>query len=320
MIKSVNIFFVVIFLSFPLNGQNYIAERNITGGASRFGEMNLVEFTVSDEEGNSLYKIKKQVDYDVPFPGISLFDDGSSVVVSVFDASLEFYNVSGELERRIILTEGIKPDYERSIFVSASDNFLMTAMIDGDNLNPLLTKLDKRGGKIFSWNSGEDGISLVEYSYDLNIVVVSGHNWSDEQLVKSTIIYDSQGNKRYTFPFMVKKGFFSGDYFICFDTEGVKTINLKNFSVSEEKITTNGGLVIDAAIYSGGIYALVSARPVFEGQWFYPEPELIKFEMSGKELERRTLDPFYGNEVKILILKDKLMLSTDKSTGFIELE
>jgi len=162
------IFSFLTGMAFAQSVSKYTVDRNISGNAEKFGEKNSVDFKVLENE-NKIYSIEIEIEFDVAIPGIKVFDDGSSVIINSFEASLTFYNNQGSeiIKSKIMKDLGVA--YERSIYSYISENLIAISLSQPDINYSIIQIYNNQGQLIDNWQLNKNHINGLSFSSIYNI-------------------------------------------------------------------------------------------------------------------------------------------------------
>ena len=273
--------------------KKYLVEEKISGGSEFVGEFNIVEYSIKSSDDKLLYKISNKTDYDIPYSGIEVFDNGSSVLISAFYGTLTFFNNNGIKLKEAKLSDDIDVEYERSIR-SVVDNNSLLVIFHGENKKfSTLQKYNSNGALVKGFEVEEANINGLAYSESLNQTYISSIEWDNSgsmNKVISLINEDGELLKSYNANF--EKGFFTEDnQFVAFSNKSLISINTENFEINFRNELDNDELYIDVTFSKKSIVAITAKPPKLnDGKWLYKNPTIVKIDLSDKLIERNVVE------------------------------
>ena len=283
--------FILFLISNLLSAQNYFFNdhkvvKSITNIESKeYYDAAQLQFDVFDSKGNKLYSIKKNVEYDIPHPGVAVFENGSAVLINSFDASLEYYNIVGQKIKTINLFSDREVTYERSIYFDAVGDIIVVLVSQPEYEKSEVIVLDNNGEKLNNWQFEAKNASGVKISEDLNIIAVSGFNWF-HNLVEVTSFYSAGGNLSFSLPFKFTKAKFYDENFAGITNKSIHLVDLKKGKLIWKKDAAENKLFGDVNI-GGNIFQLVETdKPILDkGKWVYSKLILKIFDKTGNKVD-----------------------------------
>lgn len=273
--------------------RKYLVDEEISGGSESVGKFNIVEYSVKSGDDKLLYKISNKTDYDIPYSGIEVFDNGSSVLISSFYGTLTFFNSRGTKLKELKLGKTLGFEYERSIKSVVNKNSLLVVFREENSNYSTLQKYNPNGILEKSLDVEETNINGLAYSESLNQIYISSVEWENSgsmNKIVSLINEDDELLKSYNANF--EKGFFTEDnQFIAFSNKSLMSINTEGFEINFRNELDNDELYIDVTVSKESIVAITTKSPKLkEGKWFYKNPTIIKMDLSGKLIEKNVVE------------------------------
>ena len=288
-----NIFIIILLINSMILAQSinkkYFVEEKLSGGS----EFNVVEYSIKSGDDRLLYKISNKTDYDIPYSGIEVFDNGSSVLISAFYGTLTFFNNNGTKLKETKLSDGIDVEYERSIRSVVDNNSLLVSFREQNKKFSTLQKYNSNGALVKSFEIEGININGLAYSESLNQIYISSVEWENSgsmNKIVSLINEDAELLNSYNANF--EKGFFTEDnQFVAFSNKSLISINTENFEINFQKEPVNDDLYIDVTAAKGLIIAIAAETPKLQnGNWLYKNPSIIKMDLSGKLIEKNVVE------------------------------
>ena len=267
---------------------SFEVKRNITGHAERFGQKNSVEVKVMSNS-KEMYSINVELDFDVPFPELKVFDDGAAVLVNSFEGSLTFYDKEGgELVKSYILKD-IPVRYERSVYASVSGETLVITLSQPDMDYSVAQLYNKRGQIISHWQVQEKHVSGLCYSDQNQLLAISVYDWQKDMLNKSTVFFNSEGRAISRIPFAYEKEKFAedGSLFIGYTNNACFVYKVKDNKISFQRRVLKDEMIIDVDYNNKEITIVTTKKPFLEkGKWYYQNPSFTRLNLNGKVIKK----------------------------------
>lgn len=273
--------------------RKYLVEEKISGGSESVSEFNIVGYSIKSVDDKLLYKISNKTDYDIPYSGIEVFDNGNSVLISAFYGTLTFFSNNGTRLKEIKLSKDIEVEYERNIKSVVDNNSLLVVFREENSNYSTLQKYNSNGTLVKGFEIEETNINGLAYSESLNKIYISSVEWENSGSMNKVISLINEGGellKSYNANF--EKGFFTEDnQFIAFSNKSLMSINTENFELNLRNELNNDELYIDVTVSKESIVAITTKSPKLKGgKWFYKNPTIIKIDLSGKLIEKNVVE------------------------------
>ncbi len=320
---------VFIILSFFIAGSLFAGdpipgwkvETNKTGGASKTGENNQVYFEVYNEKGEKVYSVSKSLPFDVPYPSASVFQAGELMVVYSFDGLIEFYNNKGELVNTIKPNYNTKPEFERSIKFTTSDNESVILVSEPEHYYSKLLMVTSDGRINIEKDIEGTNATGVVVSKSGNLIAASTYSWIDTVFLEQTAFFDNEGNLIGKVPISFTSGKFNSD-----ETEflGFTNSNLFNVNIEEENITWSKELlsdqvIADATIDGNNVAYITSELPTLkDGRWYYSKLELEVVNDEGDKIISKKLTDGMFETVGFYEINNTLKINLDGKSVKVE--
>jgi hypothetical protein len=270
-----------------------------------------LQYEVYNIEDIKLYTIKRNIDFDIPHPGIAIFDDGKAVLINSFNASLEFYNQSGILVNTAALFDDREVTYERSIFYDAEDDLLGVLVSQPEYEQSQVMLFNSDGIKLNSWQFEAKNASGIKISEDQSAIAVSGFNWF-HNLVELTNFYTIEGKLNQSFPFKFNKAKFNQEEFVGITNKSACYIDLSSGLLVWSKEAAGERLFADVNISEDKINLIETERPLLEsGKWIYSKLILKSLDKSGNIIDEFLIIENKFDELNVLSTGDSLKISAD---------
>jgi len=317
--------FFVIVLFINLSAQrltnNFQVDKKIKGGAKCSGEFNVVNYTVKSADGAVIYTITIETEFDTPFSELKIFENGSSVLVNAFKATLTFYDSQGNKNSESSIRKNSNVNYERSIkAIVDNDNLVIACKNDKDTFSTIQI-YNSENTLIKEFLPEIENIIGLSYSKVHERIFVSHNTWSDSGELENYIsIFDEDGNLLSTHSSNFENGFIIEDQFVGYSNKNIISINAESLELLFEKRIGKGELFIDVtAEKRSNVYAVTSKSPTLKkGKWFYKNLTITKYDSQGKIIfkHKKDTEPFlkYG----FSFLNGKLQFNMDDHMLFLK--
>ncbi|NOX67297.1 MAG: hypothetical protein GXO85_16240, partial [Chlorobi bacterium] len=250
-------------------------------------------YSIKTANNKLLYKISNKTDYDIPYSGIEVFDNGSSVLIKSFYGTLAFFNNAGIKIKETKLSESLGFEYERNIRTVVDNNSLLVIFREGNKDNSTLQKYSSDGTLEKSFKLNQTNINGVAYSEALDQIYISFVKWNNRGEPNkeiSLINEDGQLIKSYSANF--EKGCFTdNNRFVAFSNRSLLSINTEDMNINFLNKATNNKLFLDVTAVNEIIIAVVaSPLKLQNGKWVYNNPTILRLNSSGKIIEQNNFD------------------------------
>lgn len=307
-----------ISVAAPLEAQQnnpFTVVEKVTAKSQKMADKNSIQYRVTENDAEK-YTIEIQLGYDVPFPALKVFADGSSVLINAFDATLIFYDTRGRQLLKSPLVKEADVEYERTIYSAVSAEYL-AVVLSQPGQDYLLVRLYNSGGQfIREFPVAEAHLNGIFYSAAANLLALSVYNWTGAQLNKAVHYFNSDGERLASIPFNFLQGSLSENEHIF---TGYTAADCFVYDINTEQVTFHTTSSIDAIIMAADfigeeIVVVQAGKPVLrEGKWFYANPSFARYDLSGRLISRviKESPPFADYR---LYLKDSgLIFKTEKT-------
>ena len=284
-------------------GPVYTVKKNIQHQAEKNGEVNQITFSIL-KDSEKVYDINTEVAYDVPFPQLKIFDNGSSVLIDAFDARLTFYEASGFEIRQVNILKDYDIEYERSVY-STIDGEILVIAANQPGLDYILIQIyNYEGHFIRQTVIDEKHISALAYSEKFDLIAVSAYSWRQNDLKTKSLFINNQeeltiqndisfshGN------FILEKNIFTG-----YSNNSCFIYDIGNNEVLFTKSADKNNMILWAQLINNQFTILETKNPVLKkGQWFYQNPAVNFFSLDGLLIRKGEIDclPFADYQIKV---------------------
>ncbi len=297
-----NLFIIILLINSIVFAQSinkkYFVEKKISGGSKTVGEFNTVDYSIETTDNNVLYTISNKTDYDIPYSGIEVFNNGNSVLINSFYGTLTFFNNKGVKTKTTKLSDSLGFEYERNIRSVIDNNSLLVIFKEENKDYSFLQKYDSNGKLEKRLTLNETNITGIAYSESLDQIYISFIEWNNNGTANkkiSLINEDGQLLKRYNDNF--EKGYFAkGNRFIAFSNKSLLSINTQNLDVVFRNKSTTNKLYLDVTVINSNIVvAMASAPKLQNGKWVYNNSTILKLDSSGKIIERQNINAAFSD-------------------------
>jgi hypothetical protein len=253
-----------------------------------------LEFNVYDTVDKLIYTVSKNVVYDMPHPGATVFDDGSLVLINSFDASIEFYDNAGSFVKSISLFNDREVTYERSIYFDAVKNLLTVMVSQPEFEQSDIFIINSNAEIVNTWKFETNFSTGIKLSDDLNYAAVSGYTWGDDA-IDVTKIYSIEGKTLYSFPFKFRQAKFFGSSFIGITNKTAALVNIENGDLNYKIDSGEDKLFKGFIISEGTVDLLETDKPYLDsGKWIYKSLMLKSINTDGNIVSEKLVinNPF----------------------------
>ncbi len=294
-----NIFMLLILLSAVTFAQRieknlYNIEREILKGAPERGSAALLQFKISDGNGNLLRTIQVKSPHDIPYPAPGIFNDGTFFLLWSFNCSIDFYGRGISKISTIKLIKDAGPEYERAIYYDASE-IAVFAVSEPKRENVLITTIDRSGSRLAEWESEFRHIEGIKTNKEGTLIAASLFSWNDLTPEGKTIIFDNSGSVQTALDDRFTNGSFAYDDKI-FIGQTNKSIFVASLSEGVTKLRyepAEGSVLIDYELISSALLLLESAKvELQDGKWIYRKPTVKRLD----EMENSALVIFRSDK------------------------
>ncbi|VAX29246.1 hypothetical protein MNBD_IGNAVI01-3223 [hydrothermal vent metagenome] len=273
--------------------KKYFAEKKISGGSNTVGEFNVVEYSVKTIDDKLLYKISNKTDYDIPYSGIEIFGDGSSILINSFYGTLTFFSNNGKKIKGNKISKNLGFQYERNI-KSVVDNNTLLILFQEDN-TPYITlqKYNKAGALRKTISFEKKNISGLAYSEPLNQIYISYVEWENSGNANKLIaLINGEGEELKKYSGNFEKGFFTNDnMFVGFSNKSLISINTKDKKLNFISNAPQNKIYLDVTASSEIIIAAAAGLPkLTNGKWIYNNLTILKIDKSGNITDQKNVD------------------------------
>jgi len=280
---------VTVFISLSAAQEHNIfkVKRRLSRRAEKFGQKNFVRYTVINK-GNPIYSIRLELDYDLPFPELKVFDDGAAVLVNSFDGSLSFYNRQGLKTARSYIQKEIAVRYERSVYAAVSGAILAVTLSQPDMKYTLVRLYTKKGQPISRWRVPEKLVSGLCYSDQNQLLAVAVYGWSGDRLNKFTLFFNEKGRKISQIPYGYKNGKFfrNGRLFIAYSNKICFVYNVKENKINFRYLVPKNAIITGAEYLNETVTIMHTPKPFLEkGKWYYQSPSFTRLNLKGEVIK-----------------------------------
>jgi hypothetical protein len=296
------------------NSKIYSVDRKITGNAEKFGERNTVEYSVLEND-NIIYKINIELDYDVAVPALKIFDDGKSVLINTFEATLTFFDNKGSEFFKTKMIKDLPVAYERSVYSAISGEYLAVSLSQPEFNYSTIQIYNTLGQLIENWQLDEKYINGLGYSSSTDMLAISAYEWEDGKLNKYTTFLQSDGTEYSRISLNFTKGKFveNENIFIGNTNETCFVYDILENKILHAYKAIINKMILLAENIDNHIILIDVDEPILEnGKWFYTEPQSRVFEINGNlswDTEIISSKPF--SEYEIIKEDSGIVLKTE---------
>jgi len=314
---SLSALLIILIFLVNISAQNspeYSVERKITGNADKFGEKNIIDYQVYEND-KELYSVQVEIDYDAPIPALKVFDDGYSVLINSFDVSLIFYNDEGSEIINSKIVKELNVEYERTVHSYISGNYLIVSLSESDKNYSIIQIYNNQGRLINSWQINENQINGLSYSHNDNKLAISLIKWPHNKLQKSTIFYQSDGSEISQVANNFKKGFFINktDIFAGYSNENYFLFKYSKNEMILNKSINKNEIILLLEYIDNKIFVVSAEKPILnDGKWFYKNPTVYSYDVKGNTKSQFKFDSNLFSEFMLLGSGERLIFKTEE--------
>lgn len=315
--KLIKVLIFILVLTVLIFGQNnniYSVNKNITGNAEKFGEKNIIEFTVLENE-LELYRVNVNLEYDIAVPDLKVFEDGRSVLINSFEASLTIYDNEGSEYLKTKMIKDLAVEYERSVYSSISGEHVAVSLSQPDRDYSTIQIYNSLGQLIENWQLPEKFINGLSYSNNNDLLSISVYDWHKGSLEKSTLFLQSDGKNISKVPHNFTNGKYveKENIFIGYTNEICFIYDIKENKILHTRQSLNNKMILLADYIDNLLIIIDVDQPYLEnGKWFYRDPDSRGFEIRGDYIfirDNKISNPF--SEYELVKSKSGIYLKTE---------
>ncbi len=316
---SVLIFVVGIALSAGAqtsrNGE-YSADVSRVAPAKNKQEHNTWTAGVVDRQGRTLYRIVKPVAFDVQYPAIYLFDDGSAILVSAFAGEITFYDNAGNPKSTLQLFGHPTTEYEQVVKCSVGGDRAAILYSTPGQANATLLMLDAQANELWrtalgAKNAGEvflsnDGQTTAAGSYDV------------ERNLQTTETFDAAGKSLRTFNILFRHAdIASGNSIVLADRDNVLLASLTSSETPIKWIRPSGNVITGVRFVDDFVAVVVESVNLPQGSPLYFDPSLIVLDAKGKKIAGTELHSSSANSAALIVDRGNIIVKSSSSQASI---
>jgi hypothetical protein len=289
-----------------------------------------ISIEVFRSDGEKIYSINRTQSYDDLIPILMVSDgDGSVIVGQNSNAQIWFYDHTGELLEKVSLFQKIEYDLERNLSIDINSEGSYVAVVAGKRgsspegsgaINPsaepeqflfttdgaLLWKKELPKYNSTSTAISPDGSFIATNNYTIDM---------QGNVSKTTIVFDSDGQKLMTTEILFKHAVFSPNSKTLLLMEN-STAQLVDLSTTDllwkHEVSQSDGIITSGSLSENGEIALllIAKNEFKDGEFLFVEPELQVFDIQGKVIQ----------EIRVLeqtFQIPSLKISTDSKEIFV---
>ncbi len=297
-----NIFITILLINSLVFAQSinkkHLVEQKISGGSESVGDYNIAEYSIKSSDDKLLYKILNKTDYDIPYSGIEVFENDSSVLINSFYGTLTFFSDQGTKLKESKLSETLGFEYERSIKSVVDNNTLLVVFREENSSYSTLQKYNSNGTLEKSFEIEETNINGLAYSESLDQIYISSVVWDNSGSINKVLsLINENGELLKSYEANFEKGFFSDDQFIAFSNKSLLSINTENLEINFQNKPANDELYLDVTLSKESIFAITAKPPKLNnGNWFYKDPTILEINLNGKIVKQTIAEtPLFSN-------------------------
>lgn len=313
---------VIIALGFSADAQtsrngDFTAKVSRTAPAKNKRNHNTWTASIVDRQGRTVYKIVKQVAFDVQYPAIYLFDDGSSILVSAFAGELAFYNNTGNPGKTLQLFGRSTTEYEQVVKCSVSGNRAAVLYSTPEQANATVLMLDLHSNELWRMtlsgkNAGEvfisnDGQSVAAGSYDV-----------EKNNFRMTETFDASGKALRAFNMLFRYSDIADDGRIALaDRDNMVLASLRGGDSSVKWSKSSGDLITGVRFVDGFVAVVSESVNLPKGSPVYTDPSLVILDMKGKKIRGTQLHTSSSTAAAVIVDGRNIILKSSSSQASI---
>jgi len=310
---------LIIFLIFNVSvfaqsSGEFSVERKITGNADKFGEKNSINYQIFENE-NEKYSIHIEKIYDAPIPALKVFEDGSSVLINTFDATLTFYNSTGTELLKVKIRKDFHVVYERTVHSYISGKYLAISLSQPDKAYSIIQIYNNQGSLVYSWDINENKINGLIYSYKDSKLAVSLIKWPHNKLLKSTIFYQSDGSEISQAAINFTKGFFinKSNVFVGYTNDNYFLFDYSKKELVLDESPNADEMILLVEYIDNEVFVVSAEKPILNhGKWFYKKPTIFRYDLTGNSKSQYKFDSNLFSEFILLGSGESLTFKTEE--------
>ena len=296
--------------------QKYTVEKNIIKTENTVGGFNTVEYSVSLNDNNQLYKIVDKVDYDIPFSKLEVFENGSSVLINSFYGKIIFINEYGKEIKTSNLLKNIEVEYERNILSVVDNNILIIAFPSQNKNNSIIQIYNKIGVLENEFEISLENINGIAFSESLNQIFISNIRWNEfNEMEKKVTIFNNTGKIKKSLNANFEKAYFTIDNkFIASSNKSINVIDTNNWEIIFKTDLKNNYILLDVTyINKNIIYAFANTPTLVKAKWLYENATIIIIDELGKVKETKYINKSPFNKFVLSNYNNKLNINIDNT-------
>ncbi len=316
----------VVFLmsaSFGQTSRNGEVSAHVStkGGAKNKREHNTWTAEVVYKNGTKRYQLNKEVSFDVQFPSIYPADNGSCVVVNVFDGLVEFYDHRGSLIKTFRPFGKPTTEHEQVIKCSVAGDRVAVLFSAPESANATLVMMTVAGEEL--WRASPKGKKAAEVYLSSNSKFVAAGSYTmAAQLVSVTQTFGEDGKEMSTFSKAFRCADISNDGLIAFSDRN--SITLASVSAGQPMFTWNTkqkeDIVTAVKLVSNFVASSVENVSAESGTPMYHNPALIILNRKGDVVSTQSLTGSSQKPSKLIASGGDIILSSSTSTTKVSLK
>lgn len=301
------------------NGE-FSAHIDMKGGAKDKREHNTWSAKIVDKNGSVQYQLEKAIAFDVQFPAVYLADDGSAIVVSVFDGLAEFYNNRGSLLATRELLGKRTAEHEQVIKCSVSGKRVALLVSSPELPKAELVVMDLAGKELWRVTLNEQNAAEVFLSSDGEYVAVGSYTMKST-LGSITQIFDTNGKQLNAYEMAFRFADISPDGRIALaDRNSVRLFRLSGSDpLFDWKTNARDEIVTSVRIVNDHVASVVELVVLDDSKPRYKNPTLVVLNAKGSIAARSALNTSSKNPALLDMTDSSIAISSASSKAVISL-
>lgn len=288
-------------------------------GARNATETNHWFVRVVDRTGKDLYRIAKELPFDVQFPAIHVSDiQGRAVVVQPLNGTVEFYDGRGGLANTMDFSLTNNLDYERILKCSVAGNWVAVLTSErNEEARVIMCTIDGRA----LWQKELVGKQAAEIMLSASgEVLVAGSYTFTDRLEAYTEMYDGEGLKIREMPGMFRYADISQDNRRV-ALAGKNAVTIEGTEEGTESLqyhTTSASHIITGVRFVREYLAVVVEYVEFEdGRPFY-RPSLVILDNKARHISTREVNVVAEVRALLAIDGDTIVLRSGNQSATLD--
>lgn len=291
------------------------------GGAKDATETNHWSVRVEDRAGRELYRVSKEIPFDVQFPAVHVSDtEGRMVVVQPLNGTVEFHDGRGGLTNTVSFAVTDDLDYERILKCSVAGN-RVAVLTSENNDQARLVMCSIEGRELWRRTLAGRQAGEIMLSASGDVVVAGSYSFTDH-LEASTEMFDGEGLKLRELAGIFRYADISPDnQRVALAAKNRATIEaLEDGSEFVQYQTTSGSHIITGLKFVGNYLAVVVEDVEFEEGRPRYRPSLVMLDNQAKPVTVQELNVVATAPALLTIDGDTIVLRSGNQSATLDVK